>query len=284
MANAADIGVLDSGKLDANQLEACLQDIKNLKAFPLVVDIADTADRFALLEMAMRQTPMSFQFVTKEEFKKIDELMLKGEWGRLAAPLLGGSDDFDRDPALRKINQLLDAVCTALRHESRTKRREEPTKLGGEIDQLKEKMLDPKNLGVSIAEAKSSRGFKSQYFADYLVAMTNPPRATRGIQDAADRTEQRNRNLLIAFALAIHYREHGNYPKQLADLAPKYLPKIPDDLFSGKPLIYRPTKTGYLLYSIGPNGVDDQGRGQDDDPPGGDDLAVRIPLAKSKNK
>ena len=60
---------------------------------------------------------------------------------------------------------------------------------------------------------------------------------------------------------------------------PKYLDKIPLDMFSGKPLLYRPTEKGYLLYSVGVNGRDEEGHGYDDDPRG-DDLTVRMPLPK----
>ena len=37
---------------------------------------------------------------------------------------------------------------------------------------------------------------------------------------------------------------------------------MPLDFFSGKPLIYRASKKGYLLYSVGVNGKDDGGRRQ----------------------
>jgi hypothetical protein len=66
-------------------------------------------------------------------------------------------------------------------------------------------------------------------------------------------------------------------------LAPKYLAAVPNDLFSGRPLVYRPTGSGYVLYSVGPNGQDDGGRSSDDDPPG-DDLTVRMPLPELKLK
>ena len=48
-------------------------------------------------------------------------------------------------------------------------------------------------------------------------------------------------------------------------------------------MIYRPTDTGYLLYSVGINGKDDDGRGHLDDPVG-DDLVVRMPLPKVQDK
>ena len=54
-----------------------------------------------------------------------------------------------------------------------------------------------------------------------------------------------------------------------------------DDLFAGRPLVYRPSGAGYLLYSVGVNGKDEGGRWTDDDPPG-DDLRVRMPLPDLK--
>ena len=44
---------------------------------------------------------------------------------------------------------------------------------------------------------------------------------------------------------------------------------------------YRPSKAGYLLYSVGLNGKDDGGRWYDDDPPG-DDPNVKMPLPPLK--
>ncbi len=56
----------------------------------------------------------------------------------------------------------------------------------------------------------------------------------------------------------------------------KYLAEVPQDLFTGRPLVYRRTKQGYVLYSVGANGRDDGGRSADEDPPG-DDISVRMP-------
>ena len=87
---------------------------------------------------------------------------------------------------------------------------------------------------------------------------------------------QRQDNTTIAIALAQYHRAHGSYPAELAGLAPKYLPAVPLDRFSGKALIYRPAGNGFLLYSVGRNGVDDKGHewmeGFE-----GDDLSVRVP-------
>ncbi|MBX3400600.1 MAG: hypothetical protein KF873_17835 [Gemmataceae bacterium] len=98
------------------------------------------------------------------------------------------------------------------------------------------------------------------------------------------RLHQQRLNLRLAFALAEYRLANGTYPQQLADLAPKYIAAIPADLFNGKPLVYKPAKDGYLLYSVGANGKDDGGKTYGDEPYGCDDLVVRMPLPKLKKE
>jgi hypothetical protein len=87
----------------------------------------------------------------------------------------------------------------------------------------------------------------------------------------------------VAFALAAYRAEHGRYPPTLDALAPKYLERVPGDLFSGNALIYRPVEAGYLLESVGIASEDDGGQGPDNGP-AGDDLRVRMPLPELKRK
>ena len=103
------------------------------------------------------------------------------------------------------------------------------------------------------------------------------------VQIAHDCAEQTRRNLEVAFALTAYRADNGRYPAKLTDLAPAYLAAVPDDLFSGKPLIYKPSGNGYLVYSIGPNGKDDEGRWYDDDPMG-DDPRVKMPQPPLKKQ
>ena len=112
-----------------------------------------------------------------------------------------------------------------------------------------------------------------------LIALLLP--AVQKIQQAGDRITQVERNLQVGFALAAYHADHKAYPKKLEALAPAYLKEIPQDLFSGKPLIYRPSEKGFLCYSVGSNGKDEDGHWVDDNPPG-DDLSVRLPLPPLK--
>jgi len=68
---------------------------------------------------------------------------------------------------------------------------------------------------------------------------------------------------LIEIEIALHAYKlaHGNYPAKLDELTPSLLTAIPDDPFSNnQPFKYRLTGSKYLLYSIGPDAVDDGGK------------------------
>ena len=68
------------------------------------------------------------------------------------------------------------------------------------------------------------------------------------------------RGLRAALVDLVSYRQkHGDWPATLADLPSR----PPDDLFSGRPFIYRRTSEGFVLYSVGENLKDDGGRARD---------------------
>lgn len=61
----------------------------------------------------------------------------------------------------------------------------------------------------------------------------------------------------VLSAIRLHKLRTGQYPKRLEDLG---LGELIIDPFSGKPFLYKvDPKKGFLLYSVGPNGVDDGG-------------------------
>ncbi len=67
------------------------------------------------------------------------------------------------------------------------------------------------------------------------------------------------RLLICDLALRLYLAEHGELPKRLEQLVPDYLPELPLDPFSERPLVYRPDGSSWLLYSIGPDHKDDGG-------------------------
>ncbi|MDQ3814284.1 MAG: type II secretion system protein GspG [Armatimonadota bacterium] len=84
----------------------------------------------------------------------------------------------------------------------------------------------------------------------------------------AAHSEAGNALLLVALALQAFRLEHGTYPAQLAELVPTYLKRVPIDPFgSGESLSYRRVGQNYVLWSIGPDGVNNSGRPIDNNRP-----------------
>lgn len=80
----------------------------------------------------------------------------------------------------------------------------------------------------------------------------------------ANSGEVQNTLLAVALALRAHKAERGAYPQTLNALIPVYLSKIPDDPFAASGLLsYKRTTSGYVLYSVGPDGADDGGKAID---------------------
>lgn len=67
---------------------------------------------------------------------------------------------------------------------------------------------------------------------------------------------------LVTTALAIeqYRRRQGQLPASLTELVPQHLAAIPSDPFDGAPLRYRWLPTGYVVYSVGDDRHDDDGR------------------------
>ena len=90
----------------------------------------------------------------------------------------------------------------------------------------------------------------------------------RKMQPSFARAEAELDLMMVELALRRCFLDIGSYPRTLNDLSEKYLKAIPKDPFSNKGFVYRLQNTGYLLYSVGPNGKDDGG----------------MPLSESKDK
>lgn len=64
----------------------------------------------------------------------------------------------------------------------------------------------------------------------------------------------------LACALERYRLANGRYPDSLAELAPKFVEKLPHDVITGEPLKYRRADNDrFVLYSVGWNGKDDGG-------------------------
>lgn len=271
IAHNASLALLDRPALTSKKAAQCLKDLRALpKAGPLTdkIGVAERMMGLDALQNIRRYGPGAdplgrllgeeFAFPSKQKvFEVIDWTAvmqtMNARYDRFAE-VLGTKDRTARTKAYDKFEAELAAVKKEFGDEAKIK-----------------KILEGKDAGKALGKA----------FGEALMSLLSP--AIHKVQQAYDRADQTAVNLQLAFALAAHQKDTGRYPAKLADLAPKYLAAVPDDLFTGKPLVYKPSEKGYLLYSFGVDGKDDGGQTYGDDP-AGDDLPVKVPLPPLKKK
>lgn len=71
--------------------------------------------------------------------------------------------------------------------------------------------------------------------------------------------DARHRTARLALTIARYRADHGDLPRNLDAMVPDYIAIIPRDPFDGKLMKYHLTKDGAVIYSIGPDGSDDNG-------------------------
>jgi len=64
----------------------------------------------------------------------------------------------------------------------------------------------------------------------------------------------------VALAVIRYQRQHGQWPESLDKLVGTFLKNVPTDPFDGQPLRYQLRGDGFVIYSVGVNGVDDGGQ------------------------
>ena len=103
----------------------------------------------------------------------------------------------------------------------------------------------------------------------YLVAYMTPALGQLSHAFAIDRAQCLA--TATAFAAERYRRAHGAWPVDAACLVPEFMQSVPEDPWSGKPVLMSNDGDGFRIWSIGRDGVDDRG-----------DLTRRVPTAFGK--
>jgi hypothetical protein len=120
------------------------------------------------------------------------------------------------------------------------------------------------------------RTARSRDLGETLLRILLP--SVRGALGRERRANMYHRIEMTTLALACYKAQHGHWPEGLDELVPSLLKEVPQDAFTGQPLVYRTNGEGYLLYSVGINQRDDGGVSDQQGVVRGDkdDIAARV--------
>jgi len=109
-----------------------------------------------------------------------------------------------------------------------------------------------------------------------FVAPTKPPVHDKGLDQMEasgdptfrvkfDANRADNAIMIVQLGLQAFRKSNGDYPDKISALSPAILPELPADPFApSTPIRYVKTGSGFILYSVGPDGKDNSGAPIDD--------------------
>ncbi len=277
MALRADASLAHFGNLSADQIRALAADLAALKPLPPVVEKMDRGERYMYLDSVAtiaREGPSALSGLAMGSVREKDPMQRTLE--TMAANAL-----VDWDIVLRIGNSYYDRLVDAMSRPTHAECAAAMDEITEDIESLAKRAKDPKQILWEVLKAGSPRKAASKYMGNIFAALLLP--ALDMVKIAEDRATTNLHLTRVAVLLSAHRTEKGAYPEKLAEL------EATDDLlkdpYGGKPFGYRRQRDGYLLYSVGPNAIDDRGRNSRfDDRPGSDpdhdDLALRMPPRK----
>ncbi len=263
MAINGELRFLSETKPSAKMLAMYRKQLDRLPRRALVADKLDVGERSMFLDAAHR---LAGGKTTLKEISGADNDSLME---KLAEGVIFQTVDWDQ--LLKSANKWYDRIAEVSRKPDYLER---STALKKFDQDLKEVVAKSRGPGALLALLGGKPAI-TQTMSDVLISLLLP--AVTNVLSAEGRVIMRMHSLDLAFALAAWRSEHDMYPESLDLLAPKYIAKVPNDLFNGQPLKYERTAEGYRFYSVGQNEKDEEGRSFDDNPRG-DDLVVRMPL------
>lgn len=263
IACEADIAIAVSGRLGFEQAKAHLGQLQDLEFLRDLAEIADQYHRFALLDSITTLGRAGAKRIWKD-LRQAENQAVAEVFQEFAPP-----KQLDWDIMLSKCNRWCDDLAAGLATESYAERK----------SLVEQSLAAAKGFALSggdgrddwrtrINQAKKAgqveyRQALSEAVLD--VAISAHSRPWENAVQSQDSARMQLELARLATALAAYRAQRSAQPVKLTVLAPKYIERIPTDVFTGKPLRYSPASKGYLLYSVGPNMTDG----------GGDDIAVR---------
>ncbi|MEQ8791024.1 MAG: hypothetical protein RIC55_32480 [Pirellulaceae bacterium] len=255
VACQADVALAASGQLSARQ---ALDYAARLAALPRLTDMVgkiDVGERYMFLDAVMTiavAEPGGGATLVEELVGDADSPL-----GAAMRKLLGSSI-IDWNVTLREGNRWYDRLVEVGRTTPYDKKLEAMEAFDEQLKKFARDAGDPVSMLSRLVLGGEAPGKAlGRQMSNTLVALLLPAVQTAVIAEL--RGEQNFDLARLTLILAAYRADNDAYPESLSDLAPRYVKQTPRDRFRDEPLVYRRTSDGFLLYSVGPNRVDDDG-------------------------
>ena len=269
IACVCDDEIAHHGNLSADQSRSNCSELQDLGVITGMADRLETSDRFLYFEVVFfvaaegknaRNIP---NFIFMEHREEEDTALAEFVRQSFTKGLV------DVNIVLKIGNQWFDRLVVAGHLPTRIARQSELARLN---TQLQQAIDDARTIFLNRAPVESHVVSENVgvIFLKSQIAMVVKS------FEVEDRCSMCTELSCCAFALAAWKADHGDYPDQLNQLTPDYLKTIPIDNHTGQSLIYRRSDTGYRLYSLGVNLIDDDGFTRSDTNET-DDIVIRTP-------
>ena len=266
MATSGQIVFLDRVQPAAAQLAQYRQDLATLRPVTAAVEQIGITERMMYLDSVVQ---IACGRITFNDLEVVPPSGLE----KFATQLAMLSIDWNI--VMREGNSIYGRFEAAMKMHDYQQRRAAMLAIENELKEVQAGISAKGFLLAAVTEG-STRGAIGKMMGSVLSSLLLP--ALSAVDKAHHRALQTRENLLLAYALADWKVRHDSYPEKLDELVPDFVRTLPLDSFSEKPLIYRSEGDGFILYSVGVNHEDNEGRSYDDNPPG-DDLVVRLPVS-----
>jgi len=243
MSSRAMLVLLEDTRPSSATIQQHRSDLRKLPPIRSIIDIVNVTERCnyidAMLVIAFDRSDATELLGVQSEVGKAAHMFRR-------VPIRA----LDWDEALKTGNAYYDRMVSAMRLPTHALRCAAIEKLDSDLkERATLRNFDPR--GKRDIET-------AQAFASVMAALILPSAAKT--REAEDSSRQIASNIDVTLVLREFCNDQHRYPDQLKELIPQYLTEIPVDQFSGSPPIYRRTEAGYLLYSVGPNMIDEGGR------------------------
>ena len=244
IASVGDEQIILSGQLSAQQASNYRRQLSQLSEYRLMKSVINDGERLISLDT-----------------------MIMFNQGRISGEELGREVAlqwmFDPNPSMGLFNEVYDEITVAMEQDDLTSRIQSLQA----IEQRTHANSRPNYLRMVMGMLVSTRLAVSEQVGKMIVGLFVP--ALTQVVISRERARIRQELVDMGYVLAEYRAETGSFPDSLDTLVPEQFDELPIDPYSGETYRYKLTDSGFLLWSVGPDGLDDGGRdhrGADDIP------------------